>query len=169
MAQVYSWLAMVTARGSSPTRRLTETTDRYQVKLDQPRHRTRSAFTVERVLLSMLPALVNEFDAVAVRVKHICSIVTRVIVESGAGCAIVGGSCRNRGGIGRFHQTPAIGDKADMRGMAIRPTFAQPQVQASVRTESCEIRMAWRTVPAVVIKALIDAERSQRLFVKQCR
>jgi hypothetical protein len=68
----------------------------------------------------MLPALVYEFEAIAVRVKDIGCVVARVVVEPGARCALIRGSRSNGGGIGGVHFTLAVRHETDVRCVAVR-------------------------------------------------
>ena len=109
----------------------------------------------------MLPAFVDEFDAAAIWVQHIGSVVSRVIIESGGWRAIVCGSCCNRGCVGCVDLIPVVGYEADMYRLAACNAFTKPKEQATVCTEAFEIRMARRPIPAVEIKTLIDTKRRQ--------
>ena len=55
----------------------------------------------------MLPTLVYELQAIAIRVEDIGRIVARIVVESNARCTIIRGSGRNGGGMGGIHFTLA--------------------------------------------------------------
>lgn len=55
----------------------------------------------------MLPTFVNEFEAIAIGVQDICSVIARVIVEPYTGCAIIGCARCDRGGISGFNLLPA--------------------------------------------------------------
>ncbi len=107
----------------------------------------------------MLPTLINEFDAVAIRVQHVGSVVARVIVEPGSRCAIVGGSRCDRGCVGRVDLITVIGYEADMYSVTVRNAFTKPEEQATVCAETFEIRVPRWPILAVEIKTLIDTKR----------
>lgn len=69
---------------------------------------------------SMLSFLVNEFDTVTVRIQNVSRIIAWAVVEPDGGCAVVGGSCRNRRLVGGFDLLPVVCDKANVHSMAIR-------------------------------------------------
>src|SRR5450756_2641114 len=110
---------------------------------------------------SVLPALVHKFEAIAVRVKNIRSVVARVVIDPRTGSAIVRGTgshCRSIGGV---DLALALRHKTHMRRTAIRRTLPQPEEDTSIRPEPFQIRMARRPVFAVVVHALGNAEWSQ--------
>ena len=110
------------------------------------------ARTVLSVLFGVLPALVNKLDAVTVRIRHVGSVVARVIVESGSGSALV--------------RSP----RCERRSLSSVDLFSiRYKAHMCVRTEPFEIRVPWRPILAVIIKALVDAERSQRRFIERDR
>src|SRR5579863_2234542 len=120
-------------------------------------------------LLRVSPTLVNEFDTVAIRVEYIGSVVARVIVESGGGCAIVGGSRCDCGSIGGVDQIPVTDSKADMRGAAVHGAFTKPEEQATICTKAFEIAVSRRPILTVEVKTLMDAKGRQCRFVKRDR
>src|SRR5579863_5293117 len=117
----------------------------------------------------VLPVFVDELEAVAVGIENVGGVVARIVVEPDAGRAIVDGSGRDCGGVGGVDLFPARSYKAEVRGAAIRHAFLEPQVEAPVGAEAFEVRMAGRSIPAVVIEAIADAERSQSRLVKRDR
>jgi hypothetical protein len=68
----------------------------------------------------VLPTLVYEFEAIAVRVDDISCVVARVVVESSARRAIIRGSRSNSGGIGSIHRILAIRYETNVRRVAVR-------------------------------------------------
>jgi len=108
----------------------------------------------------VLPALVHEFEAIAVRVQDIGGVVARVVIEARAGCAIVRCACSHSGSIGGIDFTLAVRHKTDVRCTAVRQTLLQPKEDTSICPKPFQVRMTRRSVFAVVVDALGNSEGS---------
>ena len=111
--------------------------------------------------MSVLPALINELEAVAIGVDYVGRIVARIVVKSGSGCAVVCATRRDCGSIGSVDPILTVGHKANVRGVAVHYAFLQPEEYATVCTEPFQVGMSWRAILAVIIEALIDAKGIQ--------
>src|SRR5579863_8484282 len=100
---------------------------------------------------SVLPALVHEFEAVAVRVQNIGGVVARVVIESRAGCAVVRGSGSDGGSIGGVDFSLAVRHKTDVSGATVRRTLPEPEEDASIGPKPLQVGMTRRPVFAVVV------------------
>ena len=114
----------------------------------------------------MLPALVDKLEAVAVGVKHIAGIVARIVVEPRRRLAVAGRAGRYCGGIGRVNLSFRVCHEADMRRPAFDHALPQPEEDAPLAAEALQVRMTRRAILAVIIDAVGDPERRQRLVVE---
>src|SRR6478736_3278828 len=114
----------------------------------------------------MLPRLVDGFEAVAVRIKDIGSVVTGIVVQSRTRRAIILGSGRQGCGMECVDLRLAVRHEADMGGATVCVTGPEPEEHAAVSAEALQVRMARRSVLAVVIKDMADPERSQSPLIE---
>ena len=117
----------------------------------------------------MLPAFIDNLDAVAVRVEEISRVVARVVINTRARGAVVGGAGSDGGVVRGVDLSGAIGDETDMRGSAVNRSFPKPEKNAAVDTESFEIGMTWRPILAVVVDAMGDPQRLECRALKRYR
>ena len=104
----------------------------------------------------MLPALVDELDAVAVGVEHVSGIIARIVAKPRAWRPVVGRARRHRGGMARIDLGCRVRDEPDMRRPALDHTRPQPEEYAPLAAEAFEVGMTRRPVLALVIDAIVD-------------
>lgn len=121
---------------------------------------------LEQSSLGMLPTLVDHLDAVAIRIEKVGGVVARIIVKASAWWTVVGCAGRDRGCVDRVDFVAAPGDAADMDGAPVGVATVQPKVDSPITAESLQIGMTFRSVGTIIINAPTNAERRQRLFVK---
>jgi coenzyme PQQ precursor peptide PqqA len=107
----------------------------------------------------VLPALVDELDAVAVWVEHVSGIIARIVVKPRARRADVGRARHHRGGMGRIDLGCRVRDEPEMCRPALDHTRPQPEEYAPLAAEAFEVGMTRRPVLALVIDAIGDPER----------
>ena len=107
----------------------------------------------------MLPALVHHFGAVVIWVENIGSVITRIVVKARARLAVVRGPRRDGGRIKGIDLRLILGDETNMNGPGIGAAMPQPKEYPAVAAEALQIRVALRTVRAVVVDGMADAKR----------
>jgi hypothetical protein len=117
--------------------------------------------------LWLLPTLINELEAVAIGIEHIGSVIAWIVIGPDSGGAIVGSSRSDCGGVCGVDLVPAVGYKTNMRGMAARCAFAQPQKKTAICAEPFKIGVARWTILAVIVKPLIDSKRPEYRLVER--
>ena len=91
---------------------------------------------VKRCLfLWMLPAFIDDFDAVAIGIEETGGIVARVVIQARARCAVVDSAGGNRCSIRRIDLGAAAGHEADMRRARIGAALPQPEKDAAIGAE----------------------------------
>ena len=109
----------------------------------------------------VLPALVDEFKAVSVRIQHVGRVVARVVMQPRAWRAVVLGACRHGGNISRDYLVGAHSYEANMGRLPLRLASAKPEEYARVGSEALKIGMPWRAILSVVVEPFRDAKRCQ--------
>lgn len=124
---------------------------------------------MSRTSVVVLPALVNEFEAVAVRVLDLCGIVSRIIMKLGSrgmktGCA--GAQSRLTGFL---HHGGRLRDKADMDCTGCWRSLSQPEEHTPFGTKPFQVWMAGWSILSIVIKTACDSEAGKHGFVESDR
>jgi hypothetical protein len=109
--------------------------------------------------LRMLPALVHHLDAVAIGVENVGSVIARIVVKARARLAVVRGPRRDGGRIKGIDLRLILGDETNMKGPGIGSAMPQPKEYPAVSAEALQIRVALRTVRAVIVDGVADAKR----------
>lgn len=117
----------------------------------------------------MLPALVNEFQAVSVWIPDLGSVVSWVIMKlwprrMDDGCTVGKSSL-----IGLLHNRSRPSDETDVNRASCRFPLPQPEKHATSGAEAFEIRMAGRSILPVIIDAACNAEVEKYGFVESNR
>jgi hypothetical protein len=114
----------------------------------------------------VLPALIDRLETVTVGIEDVRSVITGIVIQARAGLAVVGRAGLHCCVIERVHLSLALGDKADMRSPGIRIALLEPEEYATIPSEALEVGMPFRTILAVVIDGMLDAERFESRLIK---
>jgi hypothetical protein len=114
----------------------------------------------------VLPALIDRLETVTVGIKDVPSVITGIVIQARAGLAVVSRAGCHCCVIERVHLSLTLGDKADMRSPAIRIALPKPEEYATIPSEALEVGMPFRTILAVVIDGMHDAERFESHLVE---
>ena len=114
----------------------------------------------------MLPAFVDRFETVSVRIEDVGCVIPGVVVQARAGFAVVNCFGRHRSLIECVHLRLTFGNEADMRGSGVCIPLFQPEEYTAVPPETLEIRVAFGAIPAVVVDDMHDAERLENPLVE---
>ncbi len=114
----------------------------------------------------MLPALIDRLETVTVGIEDVRSVITGIVIHARTGLAVVSRAARHCRVIERVHLSLALGDKAYMRSPGIRIALPEPEEYATIASETLEIGMPFRTILAVVIDGMHDAERFESRLVE---
>ena len=126
-----------------------------------PHHRL-----VTRSWLWVLPALVDRLQAIPVGIQDIGRIVTSVVVKPCSRLSVVAGTRRHGCPVEGMDLRLTAGHESNMNCLRFRAPLAQPEKHTLVASETLKVRMAFRTILAIVIDRMLNPERGQGLFVK---
>lgn len=107
----------------------------------------------------VLPALVDELEALAVRIEDVGGVVPGTVAQSGTRRSSVGGACSYGGCVGGIDIRLRGGDEADIDRTPLRDALAQPQEHAPFGAKPLEVRVTRWAILAVVIMPVGDPKR----------
>src|SRR5882757_4382683 len=114
----------------------------------------------------VLPALVDELEAVAVRIPDLGSVVARIVVKLRSGWMDLGRTGSQCGSMGGVYHLFGVRHEADMRGARRGCPMLQPEEYSPIGAKALEVWMTCRAILAVIIQPADDPEDRKHLLVK---